>query len=105
LNFFTKYQDFLHAPCKKFLLNVKNLTVAFAIGISWFQDRKKRSRILRWSNSLVFHPLPLLLLLVATTIVEEDRCRRPTLSRMTAAIERSPSTAVKRVSPHCRWDH
>ncbi len=98
LNFRTEYRDFLHAPCKKSLLDVKNLTVAFAVGIRWFQDRKKRvCRILRWSNSLAF--IPLLSLLVAATIIEEDRCRRPTSSRTTVAIERFPSTAFKRISP------
>ena len=51
------------------------------------------------SNSLALHPLPLLLLLVATTIVKKDRCCRPTSSRMTVAIERFPSTAIKRISP------
>jgi hypothetical protein len=94
-----EYQDFLHAPCKKSLLDVKNLTIAFALETRWLQDWKKRGRILRWSNSLALHPLPLLLLLVAATIVKEDCCCRPTSSRMTIAIERFPSTAVKHVSP------
>ena len=34
LHFFTKIGDFLHARCKKSLLNVKNLPVAFIVGIS-----------------------------------------------------------------------
>jgi hypothetical protein len=68
LNFFTKYQDFF--PCKKSLLDVKNLTVAFTIGIS-----KRRS--------LAFHPTPLLLPPVAATIVEEDCCCCPPLLRTT----------------------
>jgi hypothetical protein len=45
------------------------------------------------------HPPPSLSLLFAATIVEEDRCRRPTSSRTTVAVERFPSTAVKRVFP------
>jgi hypothetical protein len=34
LPFFTKIGDFLHARCKKSLLDVKNLPVAFIVGIS-----------------------------------------------------------------------
>jgi hypothetical protein len=34
LHFFTKIGDFLHARCKKSLLDVKNLPVAFIAGIS-----------------------------------------------------------------------
>ena len=33
LHFFTKIGDFLHARCKKSLLDVKNLPVAFIVGI------------------------------------------------------------------------
>ncbi len=34
LHFFTKIGDFLHARCKKSLLDVKNLPVAFIVGIN-----------------------------------------------------------------------
>ena len=37
----TKFQDFLHARCKKSLLDVKNLPAAFVVGISIFLDWKK----------------------------------------------------------------
>ncbi len=43
LNFFTKYRDFLHAPCKKSLLDVKNLTVAFTVGIIWAEGQTKNT--------------------------------------------------------------
>jgi hypothetical protein len=84
LNFFTVYRDFLQAPCKKSLLDVTNLTVAFTIGIS-------KMRSLRWSKSLALHPPPLLLLPAAATIVKEDRCCCPLSSRTTITVKRFPS--------------
>ena len=41
LHFFTQNQDFLHGQCKKYTPEVKNLPVAFLVGISTFLDRKK----------------------------------------------------------------
>jgi hypothetical protein len=80
LNFLTKYQDFLHAPCEKSLLDVKNLTVIFTIGIS-----KRRS--------LAHHPTPLLLPPIAPTTAKEDRCCHPPSAR-TIVGHLCPSGAV-----------